>query len=425
MNDFKYKNSELYAEGVPVNEIADKVGTPLYIYSHNTFLRHLNAYKNAFKQQRNTICFALKANSNLAILKLLANNGCGADVVSGGELYLALKAGINPNKIVYAGVGKTKEEITQALKSRILMFNIESSDEMKAIDRVAGSLKVKAPIALRVNPDIDPKTHPYISTGLKESKFGVPIEKAIEHYKLARSLPNLEILGIHVHIGSQITTIQPFIEAIKKVIVLAQTLKSNGIDIKNLDIGGGLGIPYDKETPPNPDELSKAVLPLLKGNNFNLILEPGRSIAGNTGIFVTKALYLKKHNNMGTAESQKEFVIVDGGMNDLLRPTLYNAFHNILPLKKNKRKKVLFDIVGPICESGDFLAKHRELNRVYQDDLLAVMSSGAYGFTMSSTYNSRPRVAEVLVKGKEFHIIREREKYTDLIRGIKIPDFLK
>ncbi len=425
MHDFKYKNSELYVEDVPVRKIAEKTGTPLYIYSHNTFIRHLTAYKDAFNGQHNTICFALKANSNSAILRLLAKNGCGADVVSGGELYLALKAGINPGKIVYAGVGKTEEEIIQALKSRILMFNIESSDEMKVIDKCAGLLKVKAPIALRVNPDIDPKTHPYISTGLKESKFGVPIESAIEHYKLAKSLPNLEILGIHIHIGSQITTIQPFIDALEKVILLADTLKSNGIIIKNLDIGGGLGIPYDNERPPHPSELSKAVLPLLQGNNFNIILEPGRSIAGNAGIFVTKVLYLKKHIYTGAPKPQKEFVIVDGGMNDLLRPSLYNAFHNILPIKKNNRKKILADIVGPICESGDFLAKDRNLNRMERNDLLAVMSSGAYGFTMSSTYNSRPKVCEVLVKGKEFHVIREREKYRDLTRGIKLPDFLK
>jgi diaminopimelate decarboxylase len=418
MHDFRYRNSELYAEDVPVRKIAGKIGTPLYIYSHRTILRHFKAYKNAFNGQPHTICFALKANSNLAMLRLLAKNGCGADVVSGGELFLALKAGIPAKKIVYAGVGKTEEEIIQALKSRILMFNIESSDEMSAINSIAGSLKLKAPIALRVNPDIDPETHPYISTGLKESKFGIPIEDALEHYKLARELPNLEILGIHKHIGSQITTIKPFIEALQKVILLAQTLKLHGIEIKHLNMGGGLGIPYGDEHPPHPKELSKAILPLLKGDNFNLILEPGRSITGNAGIFVTKVLYLKKH-------AQKEFIIVDGGMNDLLRPSLYNAFHNVLPLKKNSRKKVISDIVGPICESGDFLAKNRDLNRLSQRDLIAIMSAGAYAFTMSSNYNSRPRVAEVLVKGKEFFTVREREKYKDLIRGSKIPDFLK
>ncbi len=418
MHNFKYINSELYAEDVPVSKIAKEVGTPLYIYSHSTLLRHFNAYQTAFNGQPHTICYALKANSNPAVLRLLANNGCGADVVSGGELYLAKKAGIPSDKIVYAGVGKKEEEIAEALKARILMFNVESSDEMIAINEVAGRLKTKAPIALRVNPDIDPKTHPYISTGLKESKFGIPIEHALENYKLARELPNLEILGIHKHIGSQITTIQPFIDALKKVILLAKTLKEHGINIKHLDMGGGLGIPYSNEHPPHPKELSKAILPLLKDCNFNLILEPGRSIAGNAGIFVTKVLYQKKH-------PEKEFVIVDGGMNDLLRPSLYNAFHGLLPIKKNSRKKALSDIVGPICESGDFLAKNREINRLSKDDLIAIMSSGAYGFSMSSNYNSRPRVAEVMVKGKEFFVIREREQYRDLTRGTKIPAFLK
>ena len=418
MHDFKYKNSELYAENVPLRKIVEAVGTPLYVYSHNTILRHFNAYQGAFDGQPHIICFALKANSNIAVLRLLAKNGCGADVVSGGELYLALKAGVPAKKIVYAGVGKTGEEIKMALKSRILMFNIESSDEMMAIDRIAGSLKMKAPVALRVNPDIDPETHPYISTGLKESKFGIPIEDALEYYRLAKKLPNLDIIGIHKHIGSQITTIQPFIDALKKIILLAQSLKSEGIDIKHLDMGGGLGIPYNDEHPPLPSELSKAVMPLLKDSSFNLIIEPGRSIAGNAGVFVTKAMYLKKH-------SRKEFVIVDGGMNDLLRPSLYNAFHNVLPLKKNNRRKVIADIVGPICESGDFLAKDREINRLAQGELLAVMSTGAYGFTMSSNYNSRPRVAEVLVNGDDFHIVRKRETYRDLLKGARLPDYLK
>ncbi len=418
MHDFKYKKSELYAEDVPVRKIVEKVGTPLYIYSHKTLVGHLNAYKDAFDDYPHTICFALKANSNIALLKLLAKNGSGADVVSGGELFLAKKAGIPSKKIVYAGVGKTEKEIVRALNARILMFNVESSDELKVINKIAGMLKLKAPIALRVNPDIDPKTHPYISTGLKESKFGIPIGNALEHYKLASKLPNVKILGIHKHIGSQITTITPFIDALKKLLLLAQTLRAHGIKIKYLNIGGGLGIPYNNELPPHPKELSKAILPLLKKYNFNLVLEPGRSIAGNAGIFVTKVLYLKKH-------PKKEFVIVDGGMNDLLRPSLYEAFHNILPVRKNKRKKILADIVGPICESGDFLARNREINRPLQGDLLAIMSAGAYGFTMSSTYNSRPKVPEVLVKGKEFFIIREREQYKDLTRGTKIPGFLR
>jgi diaminopimelate decarboxylase len=418
MHDFKYRNSELYVEDIPVRKIAEETGTPVYIYSHNTLVQHLNAYKDAFDGQPHVICFALKANSNPAVLRTLAKNGSGADVVSGGELYLALKAGIPAKKIVYAGVGKTDEEIARALKAKILMFNVESSDEMAAINRVAGSMKVKAPIALRVNPDIDPKTHPYISTGLKESKFGIPIEEALENYRLAKKLPNLEVVGIHKHIGSQITTLQPFVDSLKKVIKLAKTLQDEGINIRNLDIGGGLGIPYDDERPPHPKELSKALLPLLKESGMNIILEPGRSIAGNAGIFVTKVLYKKKH-------TKKEFVIVDGGMNDLLRPSLYSAFHNVLPLKKNSRKKNRADIVGPICESGDFLAKDRELNNLSLGEMIAIMSCGAYGFTMSSNYNSRPKVAEIMVKGNNFYIVRERETYRDLVRGTKVPDFLK
>ncbi len=415
MHDFQYRGAELHAEDVPVSRIVEEVGTPVFIYSKRTLLRHLNAYKDAFNGQPSTICFALKANSNPAVLKVLAQEGCGADVVSGGELYLAKKAGIPSRKIVYAGVGKTSEEIALALKSRILMFNIESSDEMNEINRIAGVMKVKAPVALRVNPDIDPETHPYISTGLKESKFGIPIAQALEHYELARNLPNLQILGIHKHIGSQITTIRPFVDALQKVINLAGNLRVSGISIKYIDMGGGLGIPYRNEHPPIPAELSRNVLPLLRDHNLHLILEPGRSIAGNAGIFLTKVLYLKQH-------PQKEFVIVDGGMNDLIRPSLYNAYHQVLPVIRNRRRKILADIVGPICESGDFLAKNREINRVSAGETLAVMSAGAYGFTMSSNYNSRPRVAEVLVQGNRFFVVRKREAFRDLMRGAVIPD---
>jgi len=455
MHDFLYKNSELYAEDVPIRKIVEKVGTPLYIYSHKTLLRHFNAFKDAFDGYPHIICFALKANSNTAMLSLLAKKGCGADVVSGGELFIALKTGIPAKKIVYAGVGKTEEEIIYALKARILMFNVESSDELMVIDKIAGRLGVKAPIALRVNPNINTPTHPYISTGLKKHKFGIPIKKALEHYKLASTLPNIRILGIHKHIGSQITNVSPFVDAIKKVLSLAQDLKSEGINIKYLDIGGGLGISYDDEVIPYPKDLAKAIIPLLKTYNFTplekpthevrgqnknindalippsaypgrknsltgltLIVEPGRSIAGNAGILVTKVLYLKKHH-------KKEFVIVDAGMNDLIRPSLYEAYHRILPVIKNKRPKIIADIVGPICESGDFLARERKINCPLHGDLLAVMSAGAYGFSMSSNYNARPRVAEVLVKGKEFFIIREREQYKDLIRGVKTPEFLK
>lgn len=420
MHDFIYKNRELYAEDVPIKKIVEKVGTPLYIYSHNTLLRHFHAYREAFNGYPHIICFALKANPNSSLLKILAKEGGGADVVSGGELFIAKKSGIHPQKIVYAGVGKTEEEITYALMSHILMFNVESADELKAIDRIAGKLNVKAPIALRVNPDIEIKTHPYISTGLKKHKFGIPIDQALEHYKLASSLSNIEILGIHKHIGSQITKTTPFVDALKKVLLFADTLKSSGIGIKYLDIGGGLGISYnnDAEPPPHPKELARALLPYLKAYNFTLIIEPGRSIVGNAGILVTKVLYLKKGFD-------REFIIVDAGMNDLLRPSIYNAYHNIIPVVKKNRAKIFVDIVGPICESGDFLAKDRKINRPSQGELLAVMGAGAYGFSMSSNYNARTKVAEVLVRGKEFFVIRKRETYKDLVRGVKIPEFLK
>lgn len=418
MHYFKYKKTELHAEGIPIRKIANEVGTPLYIYSHKTLVKHYKAFEEAFDGYPHLICFALKANPNNAILRALAKKGCGADVVSGGELYLARKSGIPASKIVYAGVGKTSDEIKYSLKSGILMFNIESSDELLAINRIAGEMGVKAPIALRVNPNIRASTHPYISTGLKTHKFGIPIEEAVENYKLANSLANITILGIHCHIGSQITRISPFVDALKKILVLAKKLKSHGIEIKYLDIGGGLGITYNGEVAPYPSDLAKALKPLIKGYDFTLIIEPGRSIAGNAGILVTKVLYLKK-------TPFKEFVIVDAGMNDLVRPSLYGAYHQILPVKKNSRKKVKVDVVGPICESGDFLAKDRKLGRPLHDDLFAVMSAGGYGFSMSSNYNGRPRPAEVLVNGNKYYIIREREQYKDLAHNVKIPEFLK
>ncbi|RJQ44663.1 MAG: diaminopimelate decarboxylase [Nitrospiraceae bacterium] len=419
MNDFTYRNSELYAEHVPVRKIVEKAGTPVYIYSHETLLRHYHAFREAFDGYPHIICFALKANSNTALLKVLAKEGCGADVVSGGEFFFAQESGIPPEKIVYAGVGKTEAEIEYALRSRILMFNVESSDELATIDRIAGKLKVKAPIALRVNPDISASTHPYISTGLKKHKFGIPIQDALEYYNLANKLRNVRVVGIHKHIGSQITKVTPFVDALKKVLALADDLKSQGIEIKYLDIGGGLGISYtDEEIPPHPRDLAKAIFPLIKKYDFTLIMEPGRAIVGNAGILVTKVLYLKKN-------SKKEFVIVDAGMNDLIRPSLYDAYHHIQHVKKNNRRLTPVDIVGPICESGDFLARGRTINHPQHEDLLAVMSAGAYGFSMSSNYNGRTRAAEVLVKGREFFVIRERENYKDLLSGIKIPAFLK
>ena len=418
MHFFKYRKGELYAEDVQVRQLAEKYGTPLYVYSYNTLLRHFNAYDEAFNDFPHIICFAVKSNSNTAILRLFAMNGGGADIVSGGELYVALKAGIPSRKIVYAGVGKTEAEIRFALESKILMFNAESGDELREIDRVAGKMKMKAPIALRINPDIDPETHPYIATGLKKHKFGIPIEDALEYYKLACGLKNINVLGVHKHIGSQITKVSPFVDALKRILLLIDELSLQGVRIQYLDIGGGLGISYKDEEPPVPKDLARHLIPLLEGRNLTLIMEPGRSIAGNAGILVTKTLYLKQ-------AAEKEFIIVDAGMNDLIRPSLYDAYHHLVPVVKSKRSKVLCDVVGPICESGDFLAKERELNKVKQGEYLAVMSAGAYGFSMSSNYNSRPRAAEVIVKGREHVLIRKRETYDGLIRNDQIPAFLR
>jgi diaminopimelate decarboxylase len=415
---FKYKGKELYAEDVPVRKLAEKYGTPLYIYSHKTFLRHFNAYGDAFKDYSHIICYALKANSSGAILRLFAKRGGGADIASGGELYRALKAGIKPGKIVYAGVGKTEEEIRYALRSRILMFNIESEEELLEIDRIAGRMKLKAPIALRINPDVDPLTHPYISTGLREHKFGILIEDAIEHYRLASRLEHIKVIGVQKHIGSQITEITPFVDALKRILVLMDKMKRQSFTIRNLDIGGGLGIPYSDEKPPSPRDLAKELLPLVDGRKLTLIVEPGRSIAGNAGILVTKTLYIKK--GVG-----KEFVIVDAGMNDLMRPSLYDAYHHILPVVKNRRAKITADIVGPICESGDFLAKERRIPRVKTGEYLSVMTAGAYCMSMSSNYNSRPFIAEVLVHGRNHNLIRRRGTYNELTKDEQIPGYLR
>lgn len=418
MHFFTYRGRELFAEDVAIKVLAEEYGTPLYIYSYHTLLRHFLAYADAFRDYPHIICFALKANSNLAILRLFAKNGGGADIVSGGELYRALKAGISPKKIVYAGVGKTEEEIQFALRSKILMFNVESGDELREINRIAGIMRVKAPIALRINPDIDPQTHPYIATGLKKNKFGIPIEDAVEHYRIASKLKNITVLGIHKHIGSQITKISPFVDALKNILLLVDRLSSNGLQIKYLDAGGGLGISYKDEEPPVPKDLARNLISFLNGRKLILITEPGRSIAGNAGILVTRVLYQKRGE-------EKEFVIVDAGMNDLIRPSFYGAYHHILPVVKRMRGIVLYDVAGPICESGDFLARGRKLRKLERGEYLAVMSAGAYGFSMSSNYNSRPRAAEVLVKGREHFLIKSRETYRDLIRNEKIPEILR
>jgi diaminopimelate decarboxylase len=420
MHDFQYRQGELHCEQVPVSRIVKEVGTPCYVYSHATLVRHFRAYDNAFQRIPHMVAFAMKANSNLAVLRLMAREGSGVDIVSGGELFRALKAGVSPSKIVFAGVGKSPDEIRDALKADILMFNVESSAEVHAINEVAASVGKKARVALRINPDIDPKTHPYISTGLKKSKFGIAADRALEEFKTAAASSHIDVVGVHKHIGSQLTEVTPFVEALKKILTLVEALKRDGIDIRYINIGGGLGITYADETPPLPQDLADAIFPLVRDLKVTLIMEPGRVIVGNAGILVTKALYLKE----GEA---KRFVIVDAAMNDLIRPSLYGAYHEIRPLKEEAmhRTKHQVDIVGPVCESGDFLAKDRLLAEVKPGEVLAVMSAGAYGFVMSSNYNSRPRVPEVLVKDGEIHVIRARETYDDLIRGETIPSFLQ
>jgi len=418
MHDFHYKGDELYCEALPLSAIAKEVGTPFFAYSHQTLVNHIRAYQRAFAAVPHLVAFAVKANSNIAVLRLFAREGGGADIVSGGELFRALTAGIDPNRLVFAGVGKTKEELEDALRAGILMFNIESAEELSALDDVAKSCQMKAPVALRVNPDVDPKTHPYISTGLKKSKFGIELSKAVSQYQLASRLSHIEVVGIHSHIGSQLTQVQPFVDALERVLSLIETLRAQGLDIRHWDIGGGLGITYDTETPPLPKEMASAVLPLLKKSGCHIILEPGRSLSGNAGVLVTKVIYRK-------AGEAKNFVVVDAGMNDLIRPSLYEAYHEIRPLvKEASRESIVVDVVGPICESGDFLAQNRKLPQIWPGECLAVMSAGAYAFTMASNYNSRPKPPEVLVHGDTFEVIRARESVDDLIRNEQIPDFL-
>ena len=411
MHHFQHRDDDLYCEEVPVARIAEAVGTPVYIYSHATLTRHFQALDEAFSSVPHLICFALKANANLAVLKLFAALGGGLDVVSGGELYRGLAAGVPPERIVYAGVGKTREEIAYALKSGILMFNVESDQELRRISEIAVASGCTARIALRVNPDVDPKTHPYIATGLKQSKFGIEIGRALEEYEVAKKLPALEVVGIHQHIGSQITKIQPFVDSLTRTVGLVRQLREQGIDIRYIDIGGGLGITYNDETPPLPLEFAQALIGVIRDLGATVILEPGRVLVGNAGILVTRVLYTKQ-------SPAKSFVVVDAGMNDLARPSLYGSYHAIWRVHRvSGRDEVTVDVVGPICESGDFLAKDRKLPRFEPGELMAVMSAGAYGHTMSSNYNARPRAPEVMVRGDQFHVVRERETYADLIRG--------
>ena len=418
MHFFEYKDHQLYCEEIPIQQIAGKVGTPFYLYSYQTLIRHFTVFDEAFKGIPHLICYSAKANSNLALLRLFVNLGGGVDVVSGGELYRALKGGANPQKIVYSGVGKREDEIEYALETGILMFNVESPQELQVINDVAGRIGKKASVAIRVNPDIDPRTHPYISTGLKESKFGIDILRAPMAYRLASRLPNLKVVGIDCHIGSQLIEVGPIIEALKRLKQLVENLRKKGIEVQYLDLGGGLGITYEDEEPPDPVEYASTILEEIRGFGCTLILEPGRVIVGNAGVLVSKVLYTKENED-------KKFMIVDAGMNDLVRPSFYGSYHQILPVEEETREEIIADVVGPICESSDFFAKGRKIPDLHAGELIAVMSAGAYGFSMSGNYNARPRIAEVLVRDDQMFVIRRREGYEDLIRGEEIPEFLK
>ena len=410
MDYFNYQDNDLFAEDVAVKVIAQQFGTPCYIYSRATLERHWRAFDEAFADKKHLICYAVKANSNLAVLNVLARLGSGFDIVSIGELKRVLVAGGNPSKVVFSGVGKREDEIRAALQAGIRCFNIEVIDELDRINRVAGELGCIAPVSFRVNPDVDAKTHPYISTGLKENKFGISMDLAVAEFKRATEMPHIKVVGIDCHIGSQLTETQPFLAALERVLLLVDELAGLGIDLEHLDLGGGLGIRYQDEKPPEPRVYVEALLEKLADRDVEILLEPGRAIAGNAGILVTKVDYLKP-----TVE--KNFAIVDAAMNDLVRPALYSAWQQIIPVKQNSEQPLqTWDIVGPVCETGDFLGKQREL-ALQAGDLLAIRSSGAYGFTMSSNYNSRPRVAEVMVDGQQAHLIRQRESLESLWMG--------
>ncbi len=410
MDHFNYQDGELFAEQVPLQKVAERYGTPCYVYSRATLERHWHAFNDAFGEHPHLICFAVKANSNLAVLNLFARLGSGFDIVSVGELERVIAAGGDPSKVLFSGLGKRSDEIRRALEVGIRCFNIESVPELERLSQVAADLGKQAPISIRVNPDVDAKTHPYISTGLKENKFGIDINQAAEVYHQAAADCHLNVIGIDCHIGSQLTELEPFLDALDRVLLLVDKLAADGIKIKHLDLGGGLGIRYADEQPPQPAEYAAALYQRLEDRDLEIYLEPGRAIAGNAGLLLTTVEFLKP-----TAE--KNFAIIDAAMNDLLRPALYQAWQEIIPVMANKMgKTACYDLVGPVCETGDFIGKKRQLS-LSAGDLLAVRSSGAYGFTMSSNYNSRPRVAEVIVDGDQFHLVRQRESLEDLYRG--------
>jgi diaminopimelate decarboxylase len=413
MNSFYYESDQLYAEQVSVSDIAKEFGTPSYIYSRAAFESHWKAFDDAFSDYPHLVCYAVKANSNLAVLNVLAKLGSGFDIVSAGELARVIAAGGEAGKTVFSGVGKTADEIRYALEQNIRCFNVESIAELDRINSVAAALNVKAPVSLRVNPDVDAQTHPYISTGLKENKFGIDIELAVEVYQQAVAMPHLDVIGVDCHIGSQLTSVAPFVDALNRVLRLIDELADKGIRLSHLDIGGGLGITYQDEQPPTPVEYANALSELLANRDLEILLEPGRAIAGNAGILVTKVEFIKPIEG-------KNFAIVDAAMNDLLRPALYQSWQAIEPVEwSDKKTTANYDIVGPICETGDFLGKDREL-AIEVGDLLAIHSAGAYGFTMSSNYNSRPRAAEIMVDGENVHIVRARETLASLFAGEKV-----
>jgi diaminopimelate decarboxylase len=410
MDAFEYRGGRLFAEAVDVARLAAEFGTPCYVYSRAALTHNYHAYDRALASVPRLICYAVKANSNLAVLSVLAKLGAGFDIVSGGELARVLRAGGDPLKIVFSGVGKREDEMVAALEAGVLCFNVESESELRRLSAVATRLRKTARVSLRVNPDVDAKTHPYISTGLRDNKFGIDIARVEEVYREAARLPGIEIAGVDCHIGSQLTQLDPYVDALKRLLELIDRLQSIGIKLKHLDLGGGLGIRYREEKPPHPEEYAKAVLPLLKGRGLGLWLEPGRSIVGNAGVLLTRVEYLKH-------APHKNFAIVDAAMNDLLRPTLYNAWQEIVPVEpRTDETTQLYDVVGPVCETGDWLGREREL-AIREGDLLAIRSAGAYGVVMSSNYNTRPRAVEVMVDGDRVQIVRAREVLDDLWRG--------
>lgn len=418
MSEFTYKNGELYCEQVSVSRIVKDAGSPCYIYSHKHLVGQFESIRKAFARVDPLICFAMKANDNLALVKTLVDRGAGCDIVSGGELKVALKAGVDPQKIVFASVGKTKDEITDAIKAGILFFNVESLPELEEIDHLAGTMKRRASAALRINPDVKAATHDKITTGTLEKKFGLDLTTACTILHQRKKYPHVDIKGLHMHIGSQILSSKPYVTAIQKVLQFLDHLTREGIFVEYMDIGGGIGIPYGNETVEPIQSFARQLLPLLEKTGLKIVMEPGRYICGNAGILVTETLYVKDNG-------VKKFIIVDAGMNDLVRPAMYDAYHDIIPVRRKSSRKVVFDVVGPICESGDVFAKGRRLPVMSRGDLLAVKSAGAYGHVMSSNYNMRLRPVEVMVKGNKYGVVNERETFQDLMRGEHIPEFLK